>query len=95
VVVLQAGFTSLPPMGAFFGTRPIDGLTRLWILGVCVAVFVLVATEKWVIRNRWLKERSGSWRRSLRNRHPHPWARCGIVAGRWLSALPPPLRAPL
>lgn len=50
VVVLQLLFTYAPFMGRFFGTRPVDLVHGLEILGLGVVLFVILELEKRVLR---------------------------------------------
>jgi P-type Ca2+ transporter type 2C len=55
LIVLQLLFVYLPFMNTFFGTRPISPELWLYAIGAGVAVFLLVETEKQIIK-RWFSK---------------------------------------
>jgi hypothetical protein len=52
LIVLQMLITYAPPMQALFGTAALDGTSWLLITALAAAVFLVVETEKWVLRRQ-------------------------------------------
>ncbi len=50
LLVMQIGFTYLPPAQALFGTAALDGISWLYIIPVAASVLILVELEKTVLR---------------------------------------------
>jgi potassium/sodium efflux P-type ATPase len=52
LVLMQLAFTYAPPMQALFRTAPLDAQAWLLIVGLALLKFLLVETEKWLLRQR-------------------------------------------